>query len=169
MGEKIALWIAGLFGGSVLFGKLISVFIISMLPIIELRGAIPVAAFLFNVEWPVAFLIAIIGNLLPVPFILFFVEKVFDFMKAHKILDKWIIKLETKAMSKSDKVNSAQFWGLVAFVAIPLPGTGAWTGSLIASLLKIDRKKSLLAVALGVLIAGIIVTVLTYGFQGLFL
>lgn len=160
LGKSIVAWFIGIFGAGI--GKYIGVLIISMIPIIELRGAIPVG-YALGLEWWESYLVSVVGNMLPVPLILLFVTKVFDFMKKHKILTKFVKKLEDKAVAKSDNVRKYQFWGLVLFVAIPLPGTGAWTGSLIAALFQLPKKKAFLSALIGVLIAGLIVTVLTYG------
>lgn len=160
MGNKIAVFITGLLGAGV--GKIVGVFFISMLPIIELRGAIPVG-YALNLPWTATIFCAIIGNLLPIPFILLFLDYVFNFMKKHNILKKWITKLEDKAHRQSSKVTKYEFWGLALFVAIPLPGTGAWTGALIASVIKMDKKKAFLSILLGVLIAAILITFVAYG------
>jgi uncharacterized membrane protein len=160
MGKKIVLWFIGILGSS--FGKYLGVFLISMLPIVELRGAIPVA-YALHIPWTVALIVSILGNLLPVPFIILFVDKVFVFMKEKHILEDFVIKLEKKALSKSESVKKYEFFGLAIFVAIPLPGTGAWTGALIASVLEMPKKEAILSITLGVLMAAIIVTTLTYG------
>ena len=141
------------------------VFLISMLPIIELRGALPVGAAL-GLPWWQAFLLAIIGNLLPVPFILLLVEKVLGFMKQHGIFPRLIQWLEEKAQKGIKKVEKHALVGLLLFVAIPLPGTGAWTGSLVASLFHLDRRYSFVSVVLGVLLAGAVVTLISYGVLG---
>ena len=141
------------------------VFLISMLPIIELRGAIPVGAAL-GLPWWQTFLLAIVGNLLPVPFILLLVEKVLAFMKQHGIFPRLIQWLEEKAQKGIHKVEKHALVGLLLFVAIPLPGTGAWTGSLVASLFHLDRRYSFVSVVLGVLLAGVIVTLISYGVLG---
>ena len=162
MGQNIATWIADTFGGD--FGKILAVFLIALLPIVELRGAIIVAAVL-GVPWPAAFAAGVLGNLLPMPFLLWFLDAIFNFMKKHNILKKLVIKLEEKAEKRKESVTRTAFWGLTFFVGVPLPGTGGWTGALIASVIKMPRKKSLASVTIGVLIAGIIVTVLVYGFK----
>ena len=143
------------------------VLFISMVPVIELRGAIPVGAGL-GIPWYICIACAIVGNMLPVPFILLFVDKVFAFMKKHNILVKFIEKLEGKTAKNADKVLKYKQWGLLAFIAIPLPGTGGWTGSLFAALLGIDFKKALPIVALGVFIADLIMSVVTYGAGAIF-
>lgn len=165
MGKKIALWISGIFGSGL--GKVLGVGFISMIPIVELRGAVPVA-YALGLSWQSAIIISIIGNLLPIPFILIFLDAIFKFMKKHSIFGDLVTKLEDKAVAKSDKVTKYQFWGLVIFVAIPLPGTGGWTGALIASVMKMNKKKAFLSILIGIIIAAIIVTTLTYGLVGNF-
>ena len=152
------------------------VLFISMVPVIELRGAIPVGAGL-GIPWYICIACAIVGNILPVPFILFFVDKVFAFMKKHKILVRFVefcerkaskgaAKIEDSAERKNDSAHRIP-WGtciaLFAFVAVPLPGTGAWTGSLIAALARIPKKYAIPTIALGVVVAGVIMTVASYG------
>ena len=139
------------------------VFVISMIPIIELRGAIPVAWFLFGLPWYAALPIALVGNMLPVPFILLFIRPIFAWMKKKsKWLGNLVERLEKKAERNMDKVQRYEFWGLTLFVGIPLPGTGAWTGSLIAALMNMNFKRAMLSAFLGVILAGVIVTVLVY-------
>lgn len=137
------------------------IFFISMLPILELRGGL-IAAKLLGVEFVRAFIICYIGNIIPVPFILLFIRKIFQFLRDKKGFSKIIEKLEIRSMRKSEKVKRWRDWGLLAFVAIPLPGTGGWTGALIAALMDIRIKKSFPIIAIGVLIAGIIMSVITY-------
>ena len=110
--------------------------------------------------------ICVIGNLLPIPFILLLITKIFDWMKGTKKLKPIVEKLEKKALSKSDQIEKYEFWGLVIFVGIPLPGTGAWTGALIAALLGIRFRKAFPAIVIGVCLAAFIMTVLSYGFLG---
>ena len=161
--QSIVAFIIGIFGVSA--GKIIGITFISMIPIIELRGSIPVG-FVMGLPWYASLVCYIIGNMLPVPVILLFVVKVFEFMKKHNILTKFVNKMEQKAMNRSEKVSKGEFWGLMLFVAIPLPGTGAWTGALIAALLKMNRRDSFLSILLGVTIAGTIITLGTYGVLG---
>lgn len=137
------------------------VFIISMIPILELRGGL-LAASLLQIEAAKAIPICIIGNIIPIPFILLFIRQIFKLMKKTKIFYGLIDKLEKRAMGKSDKIKKYEFWGLLLFVGIPLPGTGAWTGALIASLLEIDIKKSSLAILGGILLASVIMYVFSY-------
>lgn len=163
LGEAIVAFIIGIFGASA--GKIIGIFFISMLPIIELRGGIPIG-YSLGLPWHTNMITAIIGNMIPVPFILLFVVKAFEIMKKRGIMVNFINKIEKKAMSRSDSIANKQFLGLMLFVAVPFPGTGAWTGALIASLLQLDRKKSFFTIFLGVIIAAIIMTLGMYGVIG---
>lgn len=137
------------------------VFIISMLPVVELRGGL-IAAAVLKIPFIKAFLFCYAGNILPIPFILIFIKKIFDFLRDKKGFSKIIAKLESRTLKNSDKVTRWRDWGLFTFVAIPLPGTGGWTGSLIAALIEMPIKKSFPIVSAGVLGAGIIMSVLTY-------
>ena len=149
-------------------GKLLMTFLISMVPVIELRGAIPIAVGK-GVEYWVAVIVAIIGNLVPVPFIILFIRKIFELMrKWWPKLDGLVTKLEKRAENKSDVVQKYAFWGLFVLVAIPLPGTGAWTGALVAAMLDMRLKRAFPAIALGVVAAAAIVTFVTYGADKLF-
>ena len=161
MKEMLIDWFVVNLGGKV--GKEFIVFLISMVPILELRGGLIAAgpAILDVAKWQ-AIPICIIGNLIPIPFILLLITKIFDWMKGTKKLKPIVDKLEAKALSKSANIEKYEFWGLVIFVGIPLPGTGAWTGSLIAALLGIRFRKAFPAIALGVLIAAAIMTILSY-------
>lgn len=141
------------------------VFIISLLPILELRGGL-LAASLLNVEPVVGYIICVIGNILPVPFILLLITPLFNRLKKTKLLSKFVDKIENKALSKKDQIDKYKYLGLVLFVGIPLPGTGAWTGSLIACLLNMDKKKSFIAIMLGVIMASIIMMIISYGVVG---
>ena len=142
------------------------VFIISLFPILELRGGL-LAAKLLGVSLFKAIPICIVGNILPIPFILLLIKKVFAWMKRFKVFRRFIEWLENKAMSKSDKIQKMEFWGLALFVGVPIPGTGAWTGSLIAALLDVDFKKAILAELLGIAIATVIMSIVAYGLLGL--
>ena len=141
------------------------VLFISMVPVIELRGAIPVGFALGLPIW-LCFILAVVGNFLPVPFILLFIRKILSWMKTVKHLDKIALWLEKKAQKHSDKVMKGVASGLFLFVAIPLPGTGAWTGALVASLFNFPKLKSLLAITIGVLGCGILVSLISYGVLG---
>ena len=145
--------------------KELVVFLISMVPILELRGGM-IAASLLDVELVKALVICYVGNILPIPFILLFIRKIFQFLKRFKKVGSVIEKLEIRSMRKSENVKKYRFWGLFAFVGIPLPGTGGWTGALIASLLDMRIKLSFPAIALGVLAADLIMAIFSYGLLG---
>ena len=142
-----------------------AVFLISMIPLLELRGGL-LAASLLKISAVKAIPLCIVGNIIPIPFILLFIKQIFKVLKKTKIFRGLIIKLEDRAMRKSDQVKKYEFWGLMLFVVIPLPGTGAWTGSLIASLLEIDIKKSSLAILCGIIMATVIMYIVSYGLVG---
>ena len=146
--------------------KELFVFFVSMLPLIELRGGL-IAASALNIPLVQANIICILGNL--IPFILLFIKKIFEFMKKHNILSGLVHKLEDRASKKSDGVEKGEFLFLLLFVGIPLPGTGAWTGALIASLLEFDIKKASVAIFIGILLAAIIMDIVSYGALGLIL
>lgn len=137
--------------------------LISMIPLLELRGSILVAGAALKLPLIQTYITAVIGNMLPIPFILLFIEKIFNFMKKIKYLEKFPNWCERKAMKKSDQIKKYGYWGLFLFVAIPLPGTGAWTGSLLAVLLGLKRGKSLLFIFFGVMTAGLIMCLISYG------
>ena len=164
--QSIVAFIISIFGANA--GKVIGIFLISLLPVIELRGSIPVGYYQ-GLPWYTNMITSIIGNLLPVQFILLFVVKVFEFMKKRNIMVGFIEKIEKRAMSRSDSIANKEFLGLMLFVAIPLPGTGAWTGALIAALLQFNRKKSFMYICIGVLIAASLVTLGVYGVIGSFI
>lgn len=136
-------------------------FLVSMLPIVELRGGVPVAS-IMGIPWFKGLFICMVGNLVPIPFILLLIIPLFKWLKGTKTFKPMIEKLEKKSLGKSETIQKYEFLGLLIFVGIPLPGTGAWTGALIAALLGIDFKKSLLAIASGVLLAGIIMSCISY-------
>lgn len=165
MSDVLINWFVTNLGGKV--GKELILFIISMVPILELRGGLLAAgpAFLNIPMWR-AISVGIIGNLLPIPFILLLITKIFDWMKGTKRLKPVVEKLEKKAMSQSANIEKYEFWGLVAFVGIPLPGTGAWTGALIAALLGIRFRKAFPAIVIGVCLAACIMTIISYGIVG---
>ena len=148
-------------------GSSLMTLLISMVPVLELRAASP-AGVIAGLDIPVVVAAAIIGNLIPIPFIIVFIRKIFKWMqtKSEK-LAALVKRLEDKADRKKDKVLKYEFWGLMFFVAIPLPGTGAWTGALIAAMLDMQLKRAFPAIAAGVVIAAVIVTVATYGVAAL--
>ncbi len=164
MAESIATWFAATFEG--LPHELI-IFFVSMLPIVELRGGLILAP-LFGMNIVKAILICLAGNIIPVPFILLFITKIMDYLKTTRILKGFAERLEKKAMGKSEKIARYEFWGIVLFVGIPLPGTGAWTGCFIAALLGVKFKKAFPAVIIGLLIATTIMCLITYGIPALF-
>lgn len=148
-------------------GANLIIFIVSMMPILELRGGI-LAASLLGVDWRVALPICIIGNILPIPFIFLFFKKILSWLKNTRFV-KFVNDFEKKIEKKSASVTKYKRWGLFFFVAIPLPGTGAWTGSMIAALLDMPLKDSIIAILLGVLGASVIMSVLSYGVLGFFM
>ena len=149
-------------------GKIIMTFLISMVPVIELRGAIPIGVAAGLDPW-LAIGVSIIGNLVPVPFIIIFIKKIFAWMRTNiKKLDGLVTRLEKRAKNKSETVQKYAFWGLFILVAIPLPGTGAWTGALVSAMLEMPLKKAFPAIALGVLGAAAIVAFVTYGAGAIF-
>ena len=138
------------------------VFLVSMIPLLELRGSILAAGFL-HMDFVPTYIAAVLGNMLPIPFILLFIEKIFAWMKKSKHFHKLPDWIEKRAMSKSAQIEKYGYWGLFLFVAIPLPGTGAWTGSLLAVLLGLKPKKSFLFILLGVMTAGLVMSLLAFG------
>lgn len=140
----------------------IIVFILSMTPLIELRGGI-IAGYLYEFSLIKTLFITIFANLIPIPFILIFIKQIFKWMQKHNILTEFINKLKTRTMGKSHKIKTLEFWGLLLYVGIPLPGTGAWTGALIASLLNIETKKAMFAILCGILLAATIMSLTVYG------
>lgn len=161
--ESLVVWFTETLGTYV--SRELVIFIISMIPILELRGGL-IAASLLQVPITTAVPLCIIGNVIPVPFILLFVRQVFKALRKVKGIGRLIEKLENRAMGKSESIKKYEFWGLVLFVGVPLPGTGAWTGSLIAALLEVDFKKAIAAVFLGIMMATVIMAVVSYGLIG---
>lgn len=148
-------------------GEELCVLFCSMIPIIELRGAIPMAA-VFGLPWWQAYLLSVLGNMIPVPFILLFINTIIKWTSNSRVkfFNKFANWLLAKAEKNREKIEKYSFWGVCFFVAIPLPVTGAWTGSLVASTIGMKFWKALLSAFLGVLIAGAIVTVIVYGGVG---
>ena len=142
--------------------KILTTFAMSMVPVVELRGGIPYGLSQ-GLEWPLVYLIAVVGNLLPIPFILLFVRRILQWMKRYERLGRIAGRLEARAAKRSARVRRSEIIGLCMFVAIPLPGTGAWTGALVAAFLNIRLRNALPAITLGVLIAGGLVTLMTMG------
>ena len=149
-----------------LFGKIFMTFLISMVPVLELRGAIPIGV-AHGLDYRIAIAVSILGNLVPVPFIVLFIRKIFAWLRTKsERLNGFVTRMEQRALKKSDTVRRARFWGLFLFVAIPLPGTGAWTGTLAASILDMKFKDVLIACMGGVLLAGIIMGLASAGLLG---
>ncbi len=141
----------------------LTTFIMAMTPVVELRGAIPFGVIGGLTIWE-SFAISVIGNMVPVPIIIIFVRKVFEWLRTKsERLNAMVTKLENKADQKKDIVEKWEALGLAILVAIPLPGTGAWTGALVAAMMDMRLKKALPAITLGVIVAGIIVSILTFG------
>lgn len=157
--ESLVEILTGLLEG---LGKEIIVFIISMLPILELRGGL-IASALLGVDFLPGYLFSIIGNVLPIPIVLLFLEKIFNLLKKFKSTKKLVNKIENKIMSKKGQIEKYGYLGLLLFVGIPLPGTGAWTGAGLAVLLHLNKKKSFVSILLGVILASIIMSILSYG------
>ncbi len=143
-------------------GKEVALFIVSMIPLIELRGAIILGAAL-GMNWLSVFLISVIGNILPIPFIVLFGKKIIEWLKKIPAVSKLAHKVEARLLKKADKVTKYSVIGLCLFVAVPLPGTGAWSGAAIAALLNMRMKYAFWSIALGVVIAGVIMTIGSYG------
>ena len=165
MAEKLVAFFTGLLGGKI--GNEIICFIISLFPILELRGGLLAASPAFlDVPLGKALLYCIVGNLLPIPFVLLLIERILLLMEKWTLTRKFALWLREKADRNKDQIVKYGFWGLVLFVGIPLPGTGAWTGSLIAALLHMPFRKSMAACIIGVFLAAAIMTFLSYGVLG---
>jgi uncharacterized membrane protein len=163
MAEKLAKWLIGVL--AFIKNRYVITFIISMMPILELRGGL-IAASLLGLKPIPSIIICYLGNLLPIPFILAFIMPLFDWLKKRKFMSKvveWCLK---KADKRKDSIERLQYIGLAIFVAIPLPVTGAWTGALIASVLDMDKKKAFLSIALGLVLASIIMYIISFGIIG---
>lgn len=169
MAEKLAKHLVGAMGGllALTYGKQLIVFIISLFPILELRGGM-IAASLLGLDPVQSYIICIIGNLIPIPFILILFNRFFEYLRNSKIgvLNAFGNWLDKKIQKNRSKIESVGFWGLVLFVGVPLPGTGAWTGCMIATALEMDKKKAFLSALLGVLMASVIMMILSFGVIG---
>ncbi len=149
-------------------GVLFYTAIMSMIPVVELRGGIPFGVSLGLGIWQ-AYIAAVVGNMIPMPFIILFIRRIFKWMRIHTpSLSNLVDRLERKAHLKGQTVSKYKYLGLMIFVAIPLPGTGAWTGALVAAFLDMRMNKALPSIFLGVLLAGLAVSVLTFGVTNLF-
>ena len=164
MVETIVGGLVSLFSGllNIPFGREVVVFIISLMPILELRGGL-IAASLLRLSPLPSYVISVIGNIIPVPFILWFINSILDFMRNSKRFSKVYKWLDKKFNKHKKQIEMYGFWGMVLFVGIPLPGTGAWTGCLIASVLHMDRKKAFLAAMIGIFLASIIMMIISFG------
>ena len=161
--EGLVTWFMEVLGGKI--SKEMIVFVISMVPILELRGGL-LAASLLNIPIVRAIWYCVIGNIIPVPFILLLITPIFNRLKKTRLFRPMVEKLESRALGKSEQIERYEFWGLALFVGVPLPGTGAWTGALIASLLGIRFRKAFPAIILGIFIATLIMSIVSYGLLG---
>ena len=144
-------------------GKFITTFLISMLPVVELRAGLPYGIAL-GLDYPLALTAALVGNMIPVPFIVVYIRRVFVWLRKHmEKMDRFITRLENKAHLKGETVKKYGPIALLLFVAIPLPGTGAWTGSLVAAVLRMRLLPAVLIIAAGVLVSGFITGGIAYG------
>lgn len=161
MSEVITGYFAGL-------NENLAVFLVSMLPVVELRGAIPFGVGL-GMDWRAVYLISVIGNMIPVPFIILFFRPLIEFLKKTRFFGGLATKIHDRSLRKSEDVLKYKVFGLFVFVAIPLPGTGAWTGAAIAALLNMRLKNAIPAILLGVMCAGVLMMGISYGFGTLFM
>lgn len=150
-------------------GKELCVFFCSMIPIIELRGAVPMGA-VFGMPWWQTYILSVLGNMVPVPFILLLIKKIIQWMSVSKV--KFFNKIANFLLRKVEKkragIEKYAFWGVCLFVAVPLPVTGAWTGSLVAAMIDMRFWKAFLSCLFGVMISGVIMTVISYGVAAIF-
>ncbi|MBR3161147.1 MAG: small multi-drug export protein [Bacilli bacterium] len=160
--ENLVNFFINIFGG---LSKELIIFIISLMPILELRGGM-LAAALLKIPYIKGLVICIIGNILPIPFVLMFLEKILELFEKWKVTRRIVRWLEKKADSKREQIDKYGYLGLVLFVGIPLPGTGAWTGSLVAIMLRLNKKKTFICIIIGVLLASIIMSIVSYGILG---
>ena len=169
MSESLAKKLVGSFSGLLAlgYGKQLIVFIISLLPLLELRGGL-IAASLLNMDPLESYIISIIGNVIPVPFILLFIESVMKWMRSSRIgfISRFAACLDKKVGKNKKNIEKYGFWGLALFVGIPLPGTGAWTGCLIAAMLHMKKSTAFAATLTGVFIASIIMMAVSVGIIG---
>ncbi len=164
--ESIVTWFTNGIGQHI--SAELAVFIISLMPVLEVRGGL-LAAKLLELPLLRALPICVLGNIIPIPFLLLLLNKILEWMKKIPVLDKFAYWLEKRGQNRSKSLEKGEFIGLLLFVGIPLPGTGAWTGSLVAALMHIDFKKAIVAEIIGVCLATLIVSILWYGLLGLIL
>lgn len=164
MVNKLVAWLLGVFAGvvSTTFGKYALLFVISLIPILELRGGL-IAASLLDIPPLNAFLVCLVANILIIPFVLFLMEAILNFLSKIPLLKRMIDWWKEKALKKKATIEKYGYLGIGLFVAVPLPGSGAWTGCLLAVLLGLDKKKSFLAALIGVFAAGVIMLIFSYG------
>ena len=149
-------------------GEFLFTLLVSMVPVVELRGGIPFGVAAGLPVW-LSYVAAVIGNLVPVPFIIVYIRRIFQWMRRHMPrLNALVDKLEAKAHLKGKTVGKYKYLGLAIFVAIPLPGTGAWTGALVAAFLDMPLRRAIPAIVIGVFIAGIAISILTFGVASIF-
>lgn len=160
--EFLVEFIIDLFQG---INKEFIIFVISLFPILELRGGL-LAASLLKIEFTRAVGLCILGNVLPIPIVLLFLKFVLDLFEKWRVTKKIVTWLEDKVEEKREQIDKYGYLGLILFVGIPLPGTGAWTGALLAVTLGMNRKKSFVCILIGVLLAAIIMSILSYGILG---
>ncbi|MBE6694865.1 MAG: small multi-drug export protein [Ruminococcaceae bacterium] len=158
--DSIAIWFGETLG-QYIPAELVT-FIVSLMPLLECRGGIIVGR-LLGLPLATTLVFSVLGNILPIPFILLFIKKIFAWLKPTKLFGKIICKLEDRALKKSDALKKGEFVGLLLFVGIPLPGTGAWTGALISALFGVKIKKASLAILIGIALATTIMSLLMYG------
>lgn len=158
--DSIAIWFAETLG-QYIPAELVT-FIVALFPVLECRGGIIVGR-LLGLPLVTTIILSVVGNMLPIPFILLFIKRVFHWLHGKKFMVKTVEKLEERALKKSSAIRKGEFLGLLIFVGIPLPGTGGWTGALIADLLKVDLKKAIVAIFSGIIMATIIISFLMYG------
>ena len=149
-------------------GEFLLTMLVSMVPVVELRFGIPFGHATLGLPVWAAYIAAVIGNLIPVPFIIVYIRRIFQWMRGHiPRLNNLVDKLERKAHLKGQKVTKYKYLGLMLFVAIPLPGTGAWTGSLAAAFLDMPLRRAIPSIVVGVFAAGMAISILTYGVASL--
>ncbi len=159
MAQELAKMLTDILGGE--FPSEIVIFLISLLPVLELRGGL-IAASLLGVEFVKAFIICFVGNMVPIPFIILFIRKILGFLAGIPAFERIVGKIMNKSEKNKEKILKYEKWGLLIFVAIPLPGTGAWSGALVAGLLGMRLRSALPIITLGVFIAGVIMSVFSY-------
>ena len=164
MAKKLAVKLISIFSGllATSLGKYIFIFVLSLIPVLELRGGLIAASLLDMNPWT-SLLVCLVGNIIVIPIGLYLLEWIFDLLSKSKLLKKGINKWKKKALSKKSTIDKYGFFGLTLFVGIPLPGTGAWTGCLLAVLLGMDKKKSFLYILLGVMLAAVIMMIFSFG------